>query len=294
MRYFLVAFALLLAPQASAQDAPNIAGFRLGMGVEEARAVAPDLFRRNVENRPSFNVTRHSHFFGDVAFPLSLIFLNGALDFAGGDSTLHLPHVETCFDRHRALVEAIESTVGPLRDSETERRPNTRVRDIEPVRTDAGSYIHRYTSDVGMGAIATKSAPVSVEVRVWALQQRDGLWQCSTTYAMSASAPAPADLPQSTIENWLWITRPTGADFARYYPERALEVRRPGEIIMICVVAEDGALTCAVGHENPSGWGFGQAGLRLAQHFRMALHTMDGAPTAGATVRIPIRFYVNH
>lgn len=42
MRRLLLALALVFAPQALAQQNPNLAGFRIGMSVDEARALAPD------------------------------------------------------------------------------------------------------------------------------------------------------------------------------------------------------------------------------------------------------------
>lgn len=291
MRCVLIALALAIAPQASAQDAPNISGFRLGMSVEEARGVAPDLFRLDTENRPLFRVTQHSHTFGAVRLPLSLVFADGVLDYAGGSTFIDLPSGEACLERLQTVVDELEATVGPLPDSEAVTNANSRVRDLEPARTDGGSYIRRYVSDTGMGAEATASAPVNAEVRASAWQQTEQ-WQCSITYGMSASAPIPADLPQSSIENWEWIMRPEARDFARYYPTRAMEVSRPGHVILICTVAADGTVTCSAGYENPTGWGFGEAALRIARHFRIAPQTTDGTPTAGATIRVPIRFQV--
>jgi TonB family protein len=291
VRYVLFALTLMLASQASAQDAPNVSGFRLGMSVEEARSIAPNLFRRNVATRPLFNVTEHSHSFGRVAFPLSLVFVDGALDYAGGDSTLFLPNSEICLSRHQSLVEALESMVGPLSD---EGPAGSGVSDLAPFRTSGGSNIRRYSTGETVSAIATASAPLAVDVRTLSSHQRDGLWQCSTTYSVSAGVPIPPDLPLSTIENWQWVAMPTGADFARYYPARAVDVKRPGDVTLICNVATDGALACNVGIENPVGWEFGEAALLLSRSFRMAPQTADGTPTAGATIRTTIRFRMTH
>jgi TonB family protein len=289
MRYVLIALAIGVAPQASAQDAPNISGFRIGMSVEEARGIAPGLFRRDHASLSLFEVTQRSHSFGGVAFPLSLVFVNGALDYAGGGSTLYLPRVETCLERHQALVEALESTIGPLPDAEQESRAN----DLVPLRTAGGSYTRRYGSDTSMSAVATANTPISLDVRVRASRQRDGLWQCSTDYGMSAAVPIPSGLPESGIEGFSWLARPTGSDIVQHYPRRAMEVGRPGHVVLVCAVRENGSLSCHVGHENPLGWGFGEAALRLTELFRMAPQTMSGASTAGATITVPIRFQAN-
>lgn len=196
MRHIVIALVLAVAPQASAQNVPNISGFHLGMTAEEARNVAPNLFRDDMENRPFFNVTQY-HNFGSVRLPLSLVFANGVLDYVGGSMFVDQPSGEACLDRLQMVVDELESTVGPLPDSETQRSANSRVRNLDPVRTDGGSYIHRYAADTGMGAEATVAGPVSVEARAWAAPHgQDQQWNCHITYGMSAPAPVPTDLPQ--------------------------------------------------------------------------------------------------
>jgi hypothetical protein len=288
MRHVLVALALAIAPHAAAQERANIAGFYIGMSDADARAMAPDAFGSHTENRARFNA-RHTVNLGGVELPLSLIFVSGALDYAGGGVFTTQPSSEACLTQLEQLAGALETTAGPLRDSELARPPSDRVRVLEPLRTAAGSYIHRYASGPGVGGEATANAPLAVEARAWA-QPLGAQWQCMLTYGISASNPPPPDLPQSTIQNWEWIARPTGNDYARYYPMPAMNVERPGNVILICMVIADGAVSCRVGYENPVGWGFGESALRIARHFRIAPQTADGVPTAGATLRVPIRF----
>lgn len=87
-----------------------------------------------------------------------------------------------------------------------------------------------------------------------------------------------------------WTERPTGAHFARNYPRSALRDGVEGGAILECLVLENGSLECTVLAEAPEQYEFGRAALRVARHFRLALHTTDGAATAGGTVQIPIRF----
>lgn len=100
--------------------------------------------------------------------------------------------------------------------------------------------------------------------------------------------PAPPAPPQITDPTW--IERPSGRDFARYYPERAIEREREGRVVLNCVVGSDGRISCTVSSEDPTGWGFGEAALRISRHFRMAPATADGRPTDGGRVRVPINF----
>ena len=104
--------------------------------------------------------------------------------------------------------------------------------------------------------------------------------------------PPPAPPTPSVITNPTWLERPNARDFARYYPERALERGQEGRVSLACIVAADGRIACTVTSDDPHGWGFGEAALRISRHFRMAPATRDGAPTSGGRVNVPIRFNV--
>lgn len=104
--------------------------------------------------------------------------------------------------------------------------------------------------------------------------------------------PPPAPPTPSVITNPTWLERPNQRDFARYYPERALERGQEGRVNLACIVAADGRISCTVTSEDPTGWGFGDAAIRISRHFRMAPATRDGAATSGGRVNVPIRFNV--
>jgi protein TonB len=102
--------------------------------------------------------------------------------------------------------------------------------------------------------------------------------------------PPPAPPTPSVITNPQWLQRPDARDFARYYPPRALERGQEGRVSLDCIVSADGRIACTVTSEDPTGWGFGEAAVRISRHFRMAPATRDGVPTSGGRVRVPIRF----
>jgi len=110
------------------------------------------------------------------------------------------------------------------------------------------------------------------------------------TFDPVAIDPPPAPPTPSVITNPQWVERPSGRDFERYYPNRALERGQEGSVTLSCVVAADGRIACTVSREDPTGWGFGEAALRISRHFRMAPATRDGVPTSGGRVNVPIRF----
>lgn len=104
--------------------------------------------------------------------------------------------------------------------------------------------------------------------------------------------PPPAPPTPSVITDPTWLQRPDGRDFARHYPPRALDRGQEGRVTLDCIVNADGRISCTVTAEEPSGWGFGEAAIRISRSFRMAPATRDGAPTSGGRVRVPIRFNV--
>jgi len=104
--------------------------------------------------------------------------------------------------------------------------------------------------------------------------------------------PPPAPPTPSVITNPQWLERPSGRDFARYYPRRALERGQEGRVVLDCIVGSDGRIGCSVSSEDPSGWDFGDAAVRISRSFRMSPRMENGAPTEGGRVRVPITFRV--
>jgi TonB family protein len=279
---------LLVAPQAAADNIPNISGFRIGMTEEEARLSAADVVWPNTEYRRTFSVTGPVRL-GELESQLHLIFVDRVLDYVRGDELLTVSDSADCIGKFRSLVEWLEARAGPLDDAPDNRDSNGALPSIE---TAGGSIIRLYEAAPGASASAEAHAAAFVEARAWAYEY-GGSWRCSLHFEMSGHAPPPPDLPQSNIRDYTWASSPTSRDFARYYPYRAVEVGRPGYVVLICTVVAEGALDCAVGYEGPQGWGFGEAALRISRHFRIAPDTKDGASTAGATVRVPIRFSIS-
>ena len=93
------------------------------------------------------------------------------------------------------------------------------------------------------------------------------------------------------ITNPDWSRKPSGEDFARYYPERAQRMNVEGRATISCTVDAKGSLQgCSLVSEDPSDQDFGSAALRMSRLFKMRPMTRDGAPVSGGTVRIPISF----
>jgi periplasmic protein TonB len=83
---------------------------------------------------------------------------------------------------------------------------------------------------------------------------------------------------------------PSGVDIERNFPERAAREGKSGAVRIRCKVTAQGKVEqCAVQSEDPLGYGFGEAALRLAPLFQMK-DVVDGESVAGAEVMIPIQF----
>lgn len=102
--------------------------------------------------------------------------------------------------------------------------------------------------------------------------------------------PPPAPPTPSVLTNPVWLEQPNARDFARYYPDRARERDMEGRATVECIVNVDGRLSCTVTSEDPPGWGFGEATLQAARHFRVSPQTRDGQPTSGGRIRRTIRW----
>lgn len=89
-----------------------------------------------------------------------------------------------------------------------------------------------------------------------------------------------------SIETPHWLERPR--DLARYYPRRAIAREMEGQVLLDCIVATSGRLSCGVIAETPRGWGFGEAALAIAADHRMAPATRDGVAVQGRyRMRVP-------
>jgi protein TonB len=76
-----------------------------------------------------------------------------------------------------------------------------------------------------------------------------------------------------------WTRRPR--DLARYYPRRAMERGVEGQVVLDCLVATTGRLSCVVVSETPQNWGFAEAALRISRDYQMVPATRNGAPVVG-------------
>ncbi|THD81127.1 MAG: TonB family protein [Phenylobacterium sp.] len=93
----------------------------------------------------------------------------------------------------------------------------------------------------------------------------------------------PAPRPQTATER-------RGAAYSTYYPDRAQRAGISGAVVVRCRVTDTfGLADCAVESEQPPGYGFGQAALKIAA--TTILPTKDKENVSpGQVVRFPVRF----
>ncbi len=110
---------------------------------------------------------------------------------------------------------------------------------------------------------------------------------------LAENPPQRAALDAATLlEDPQFTARPDGPTFVRYYPPTALNRGIGGQVVLECLIVAEGALHCAITDESPEGYDFGLASLGIARSFRVE-PIVNGEPTIGKRVRIPITFRLN-
>jgi TonB family protein len=109
-------------------------------------------------------------------------------------------------------------------------------------------------------------------------------------FVLLAAAAEPATLP-ALAANPDWEQLPSPQQFSSLYPREAMRDGVGGRVMIACTVETDGRLSgCRIEDEDPEGYRFGAAALRMAGYFKMRPKTEAGRPVGGGTVFIPIRF----
>ena len=108
--------------------------------------------------------------------------------------------------------------------------------------------------------------------------------------AMIGGHPAVWPAPEaSIITNPEWVRRPTGREFARYYPRQAMTDRIDGDVVVQCRISVSGRIEdCITVSESPRGYGFGGASEVISESFWMRPPTADDEAFGEALINIPI------
>src|SRR5262249_13417587 len=88
----------------------------------------------------------------------------------------------------------------------------------------------------------------------------------------------------------VWLVEPTHEQIRHRHPPRAAEREKRGSVDLLCRVRDaDGVLGCAIVGEDPPGWGFGEAALRVSDLYRIA-PMVGGQPTRGRRLSLHVDF----
>ncbi|HEX2815469.1 MAG TPA: hypothetical protein VHN39_03685, partial [Phenylobacterium sp.] len=89
-----------------------------------------------------------------------------------------------------------------------------------------------------------------------------------------------------------WAVLPTAQETAAAF-EAVIKGGVTGtvRVMLHCTVQPGGGVSgCTVAREDPAGQGVGEAALSLIPHFKITTWTIEGLPTVGGTINIPLRY----
>ncbi len=87
-----------------------------------------------------------------------------------------------------------------------------------------------------------------------------------------------------------WVRAPNARDFARFYPNSALDNGLSGNVTLDCIVGGGGRLACSVANESPGGYGFGRAAISISRQLRVDTRLSDGSSATGRNLILPLSF----
>lgn len=131
----------------------------------------------------------------------------------------------------------------------------------------------------------------------WMRQRLSGTQSCGVSVQVLAPPPPPPDpmvvdfaLAEPLAGPPVWLAQPTAEAVQALHPRRAAEREVGGVASLACRVRDvTGALECRVRDDQPPGYGFGEAALRVAELYRIAPEA-GGAPTLGRKFELVVDF----
>jgi len=103
-------------------------------------------------------------------------------------------------------------------------------------------------------------------------------------------AEAPAQTGALGVGDVNWVRQPNARDFARFFPDEALDAGQSGSVTLSCIIGGSGRLACSVASESPQGYGFGQAAIGISRQLRVRTTLPDGSSAEGREMRLPLSF----
>jgi len=112
------------------------------------------------------------------------------------------------------------------------------------------------------------------------------------TFGFRATATLPVIWPEvlSAAHSATYLIRtPSRADIAEFYPPKAKKAGVSGRGVMLCSANPQGDIVaCTLEDEEPKGYGFGDAVMRMGYLFKVAPQPKSQCPYAPMEVVIPV------
>jgi TonB family protein len=145
-------------------------------------------------------------------------------------------------------------------------------------------------------AVAGSGAPPTAEVRERQPEEDEDKEEEKpddlTNQEEQPTAPAPSGAALG-VGDVNWVREPSARDFARFFPDEALEDGQSGNVTLSCIIGGSGRLACSVASESPSGYGFGQAAIGISRQLRVRSTLPDGSSAEGREMQLPLSFRAN-
>jgi hypothetical protein len=98
----------------------------------------------------------------------------------------------------------------------------------------------------------------------------------------------PAELPGAKA---VFLHKPTGSDLEKYTPARAADQKISGATVVECQAIQNKFKNCRTVREDPRGFGFGAAAIRLATVFQLRPLDQENQPVEGRRFRFSMSFW---
>ncbi|CAN5336270.1 hypothetical protein BH11PSE2_BH11PSE2_06170 [soil metagenome] len=143
----------------------------------------------------------------------------------------------------------------------------------------------------GFGAAARKLAANFVTQPTLPNGDKIADIQIHVPFTFNAEMAKGVQAPMTTP---VWVSMPTPQMMSAAFPAKARAAKVfTSRVVLNCVIGPEGGLTqCSVAVEAPKDLGFGDAALAVARAFRVRKWTDDGVPTAGAPIKLPLKYEI--
>jgi hypothetical protein len=122
------------------------------------------------------------------------------------------------------------------------------------------------------------------------IRRRDAQAEPPAPAANPGATGRPVATPPTVIRRAIFTAQPTEADRRAAYPPRAQQRGNEATFNLECTVRPTGALRCDIESGQRVDPLFVDAAMALASKYRVAERDMDGFPTAGRTLILPMIF----